>query len=119
MKSIFTKTFGGLTNEYLFRQLFFGTAIGALILWGQHSSHLGIGIAEVLAIATLTILYPYSRFVYESVVGFIMGDNVFFVNAIISLVWTFGTMLLCYLFACFIAPIGLAYLYYHNSKAAQ
>lgn len=29
------------------------------------------------------------------------------------------TMLLCWAFAIFIAPIGLAYLYYHHSKAER
>jgi hypothetical protein len=29
-----------------------------------------------------TFLYSYSRFVYESIVGFIFGKNVFFVNVL-------------------------------------
>lgn len=64
-----------------------------------------------------TLLYPYSRFVYESIVRFIMGENVFFVNAIFMLITKFITMLMCWGVAIFVAPIGLAYLYYHHSKA--
>ena len=64
-----------------------------------------------------TFLYPYSRFVYESIVGFIMGENIFFVNAVFMLVTKFITMSVCWVFAIFVAPIGLAYLYYHFSKA--
>lgn len=63
-----------------------------------------------------TLLYPYSRFVYESIIGFIMGENVFIVNAILMLFAKFFTMAMCWVFAIFVAPVGLAYLYYHHSK---
>ncbi len=63
-----------------------------------------------------TLLYPYSRFVYESIVGFIMGENIFFVNAIFMIFLKFITMTICWVFALFVAPIGLAYLYYYHSK---
>ncbi|ABE53889.1 conserved hypothetical protein [Shewanella denitrificans OS217] len=63
-----------------------------------------------------TLLYPYSRFVYENVVGFILGRQVFFVNAIFMLVVKLFTMALCWCLAIFIAPIGLLYLYFRNSK---
>ncbi|WVV47296.1 hypothetical protein THH46_21410 [Pseudomonas sp. NA13] len=39
----------------------------------------GIGAKPGLIVLAIinTLLYPYSRFVYESVVGYIMGNNVF------------------------------------------
>ena len=67
-----------------------------------------------------TVLYPYSRFVYESVVGFIMGNNIFITNAVMLLAAKLFTMALCWGAAIFIAPVGLAYLYYqHSKKEAQ
>jgi hypothetical protein len=66
-----------------------------------------------------TLLYPYSRFVYEGVIGFIMGENVFFVNAFLVLLTKAITMILCWGFAISIAPVGLAYLYFHHSKAPE
>ncbi|WP_338107341.1 hypothetical protein [Pseudomonas psychrophila] len=63
-----------------------------------------------------TVLYPYSRFVYESVVGYIMGDNVFFVNAILMLMVKVFTMAMCWSLAIFVAPVGLAHLYWRNSR---
>lgn len=62
------------------------------------------------------LLYPYSRFVYESIVGFVMGENVFFINAIFMLIVKYFTMALCWAFSIFIAPIGLAYLYFYHTK---
>ena len=78
--------------------------------------------ARLITISTLllstinTFLYPYSRFVYESVVDFVLGENVFIVNVIFMLAIKLVSMLFCWLFAIFIAPFGLAYLYYRHSK---
>ncbi|QHF02431.1 hypothetical protein N015_08410 [Pseudomonas asturiensis] len=120
MQSFFAKTFGGLTPSYYLRQLFFGALMLTLVLWVVSTSPQGLsaqpGLIVFLIISTL--LYPYSRFVYESVVGFIMGENVFFVNAIFMLVAKITTMTVCWSMAIFIAPIGLAYLFWHNSRSA-
>jgi hypothetical protein len=76
-----------------------------------------IGMAVFLVANTL--LYPYARFVYEGVVGFVLGHNTFYVNAMLMLFVKALTMLLCWLFALFIAPVGLIYLYVHHSRAAR
>lgn len=119
MQSFFAKTFGGLTPSYYLRQLFFGVLMLALILWSISNTPQGLsakpGMIVFLIISTL--LYPYSRFVYESVVGFIMGGNVFFVNAIFMMAVKVMTMAMCWSMAIFIAPVGLAYLYWHNSRS--
>jgi len=117
MHPVIQKTFGGLSTQYYFRQLFFGLAIAAFIFFmstqGGHSMPMGMVFLTVVS----TLLYPYSRFVYESILNFIMGNNVFFVNATFMLIIKFMTMAMCWAFALLIAPIGLAYLYYHHSKA--
>ena len=65
-----------------------------------------------------TLLYPYSRFVYEKIVGFILGENTFFVNALLMLVVKVLTMEMCWGIAVFITPVGLIYLYlyFYHSK---
>lgn len=116
MHPILLKTFGGLTREYYFRQLFFALIFAAAFVFLMQRP-LGAGaVGMYFYIAISTLLYPYSRFVYESIVGFIIGNNVFYFNAILVLVVKYLTMSLCFALAIFIAPIGLAYLYYHHSK---
>jgi hypothetical protein len=111
------KTLGGLSTQYYLRQFFFGLVLAAIIFFlstqGEHSMPIGVLLFTIIN----TLLYPYSRFVYEGVVRFIMGENVFFVNAIFMLFTKFITMAMCWSFAILVAPIGLAYLYYHHSKA--
>lgn len=119
MHPILRKTLGGLSAAYYGRQFVFGLAISALILFIQtrdlQAHPLEWGLVALLVINT--VLYPYARFVYESIVGFIMGNNIFWVNALFMLFVKLITMAICWSFAIFIAPVGLAYLYYYHTKA--
>jgi len=113
------KTLGGLSKQYYFRQIFFGIVMSALFLVMVSQGDHPVPIFLMIFLAINTLLYPYSRFVYESAVGFIMGENVFFVNAIFMLFAKLFTMMMCWGFAIFIAPIGLVYLYFHHGKAER
>ncbi|MDP1573117.1 MAG: hypothetical protein Q8M09_12245 [Pseudomonadota bacterium] len=117
MHPVIHKTLGGLSPQYYFRQLFFGLVLAALILFMSTQGGRSMPISMMLFVVVSTLLYPYSRFVYESIIGFVMGGNVFFVNAIFMLFTKFVTMAMCWGLAIFVAPVGLAYLYYHHSKA--
>lgn len=116
MHPVIAKTLGGLTRAYYLRQLFFGllffAAFAALTMKSIHTTPVGTWVFMGINV----LLYPYSRFVYESVVDFFTGNNLFVFNAVLLLTVKLITMLMCFLFAIFIAPLGLAYLYYHHSK---
>lgn len=116
MHPVIAKTFGGLSREYYFRQFIFGLIFPAMaIFMFSHGKH-PIPASLIFTMVVNTFLYPYARFVYEGVVGFLLGETVFVVNAVFLLFWTLLTMTVCWSAAVFIAPIGLAYLYYHHSK---
>ena len=119
MHPVILKTLGGLSIQYYFRQFFFGLVIAAFIFFMSTQDGRSMPIGMLLFTIVSTLLYPYSRFVYESIIDFVMGKNVFFVNAILMLITKFFTMAMCWAFAIFVAPIGLAYLYYHHSKAER
>jgi hypothetical protein len=119
MHPILQKTFGGLSKRYYVREFIFGLMFPAIIILVPFfvlSSTNTPPLSMVIIAIINTIMYPYARFVYQSVMGFIMGGNVFAVNAILFLGVKLATMALCWAMAIFIAPIGLAYLYYHHSK---
>jgi len=112
------KSFGGLSRPYFIRQFLFGLIFPALLLIAVNQND-GMGptpFGTYGLIVVNTLLYPYSRFVYESVVGYILGSNVFFVSAPFMLFVKLMTMTLCWSFAIVIAPIGLLYLYFHHSR---
>jgi hypothetical protein len=116
MHPIIAKTFGGLSPQYYFRHFVFGLVFPVFIYFMMSRGAHPIQIGAIAMIMVNIVLYPYSRFVYESIVNFIMGENVFFVNALLMLFVKLITMMLCWLFAIFVAPIGLGYLYYHHSR---
>jgi hypothetical protein len=121
MHPVIVKTFGGLSRQYYLRQFVFGLIVPAMIwFFISHAKRPMPFSAASIGIALMVInsfLYPYSRFVYESIIEFIMGRNVFFVNAILMLVTKFVTMLLCWYLSLLIAPVGLLYLYLRNGRA--
>lgn len=115
MKKVLSKTLGGLTPAYYLRHLFFGAAISAFFIYMALQSD-AMKYNELVIYTVNTLLYPYARFVYESIMDFILGNNVFISNAILFLGVKIMTMVLCWAAAILIAPVGLAYLYYYHSK---
>ena len=113
--SFIKKTFGGLSAPYYLRQLFFDSIFTASFIALMYNGGDKRIFSYIIFIAN-TFLYPYSRFVYESIIGFIFSKNVFFVNALFLLVAKIVTMLICWSFAVFIAPIGLLYIYFYHTK---
>lgn len=120
MNPILVKTFGGLSKQYYIRQFFFAALMTALLFWLLSAANeTQPDRALPWWMLVCVPLYPYSRFVYESIVEFVVGNNIFIINAIIMMFVKIFTMLACLMFAPVIAPFGLAYLYfYHSRKSA-
>ncbi|HGJ5890498.1 MAG TPA: hypothetical protein ACHBZA_03860 [Arsenophonus apicola] len=110
------KTLGGLDNSYYFRHFFFGALISVIIFWLVNYNSSGIPASIIIMTIINTLLYPYSRFVYEQIISFIIGDHIFYFEIKWMLTAKFMTMIICWAFSIFIAPFGLFYLYYYHSK---
>jgi hypothetical protein len=118
MRHFIAMTFGGLSLRYYLRQLFFGAGITALIVFVIIQGEGQLRMDQLVLLLVNALLYPYSRFVYEQAMGFLMGDNVFFVNAMMLLLAKTLTIALCWAFAIFVAPVGLAYLFFYHRRGA-
>ncbi|CAH0533141.1 hypothetical protein VST7929_01002 [Vibrio stylophorae] len=118
MNPILRKTFGGLSKQYYIRQFIFSIPFLALLLFTELKSE-SISVIKLLVFTSLSFIYPYSRFVYESVVKYIMGNNILIVNLPLMLAVKAFTMFFCYMMGFVIAPIGLAYLYFHFTAAEK
>ena len=116
MASLFWKTFGGFRAAYYFRHLFFGFIFLVVMYLKDRGSQYPFDIGTWTLAVITTLLYPYSRFVYESVVNFLWGHNETYIDAGIFLFLKLLTMTLCWFLAIGIAPIGLTYLYFHHSR---
>ena len=121
--------FRGFTPQYCFRQLFLGVIIGSIYLYMMWSTINRDGVLSqadihdftqmaIFAIIS-TLLYPYSRFAYEEVVGFLLGRNLFLINSIVYLIAKVMTMIICWALAIFIFPLGLVFIYYYQKQKAK
>ena len=120
MHSLLQKTIGGLRREYYLRQLFFGILLAITFFLMRQRASSEIHLSTLIIFLVNTILYPYARFTYERTIHFIVGQNIFILNALVMLLFKFITMTICWIAAIFIAPIGVAYLYYlHRTRKTQ
>ena len=119
MKQFFIDTFGGLKASYLIRQYLFAICL-ALFFYNILSENRHVLTFGEMAILMInTALYPYSRFVYESIIEFIVGENTFYVSAPLMLVVKLVTMIICWSAAILISPFGLTYIYFRNNREAN
>jgi hypothetical protein len=119
MKTIIRRTFGGLSLAYYFRNFVFGLILWAVLFFGVLKTESGILVEPAIFISISALLYPYSRFVYERIVAFILGDYVIISYIPILLCTKMMSMMLCFMLAIFIAPVGLLGLYFYHTKQAN
>jgi hypothetical protein len=106
-----------LSRQYYIRNFLFGLIFPSILYMGYSNGDLSAEAPPVfLAVLTTlsiisTILYPYSRFLYETFIAYFTGNNTFYGNAFVVLFCKFFTMALCWAFAIIIAPFSLIYLH--------
>ena len=83
--SLLRKTFFGLTFSYYLRNLIFAAVVAGFQYNYQNTNIKAINVLPMALLIANTVLYPYSRFAYESLIGFFMGNNVFILPLIIML----------------------------------
>lgn len=67
----------------------------------------GSGASKLLILITANLIcYPFAKAVYDKLAGFLMGDNIYIVNVVISLIIRW----FIYMFAIFIAPFYLLFI---------
>jgi len=117
MNPFIKKTFGGLTLQYYIRNFLFGLIPPAIIVFTLTSGETNELKNSIIPLFVInTVLYPYSRFVYESIINFILGDTFFISNVLVLALTKIMTITLCWSAAIFIAPVGLVYLYFYHTK---
>ncbi|MFS1245088.1 hypothetical protein ACFDCM_10375 [Enterococcus lactis] len=116
MKNFLRTLFTSLTPAYLVRQyLYAGIVFACFVFAAQRESSFPISL--ILFMGLNFMLYPFAMFVYDSFVGLIIGNHVFLVNLLFSLLWGVFKILMIYLLSLFLAPIGIAMLYFtHRSE---
>lgn len=111
MKNFIRTLFTSLTPTYFVRQYLYAGIVFACFVFAAQGE-LPFPISLILFMELNFMLYPFAMFVYDSFVALIMGNHVFFVNLLFSFLWSVFKIFLIYLLSVFLAPIGIAMLYF-------
>ena len=103
--------FQSLNRDWLIRHYLFGFAFYAFFVFTS-VSQVGRFDAKLLILLPCALLYPFAMFVYESLVNFIVGDNVFFISGLLMLAWKVFRFVIIWVLAVPIGLIGFIYLYF-------
>jgi hypothetical protein len=105
-----------LPTEYYLRQLFFSVLLSGSAYYIATFNEGPLNTGLMIYICITTLIYPYSRYLYESVISFIMGNNSFYIDISDYLFYKLLTMCLCWSLAIFIAPISLLFLFLNQVR---
>lgn len=64
----------------------------------------------------LLIFYPFSKFVYDTLMNFLMGNTIFITNVVLLFLWRYFVYAILLCFSIFIAPIGWIILFFLNKS---
>jgi len=110
MRKFLTTIYGTLSPSYFIKQYVFGGIMYALMLYANGASPIhktGVFIFLTLSL----VLYPFAMFVYDSIIDTLIGNWIVSVPAVLLLIWLPIKIVLIFMFAVLIAPIGMMYLY--------
>jgi len=111
MRKFLTTIYSTLSLSYLIKQYVFGGIMYAFMLYANGANPLhktGVFIFLTLSL----VLYPFAMFVYDSIVDTLLGNWIVPVPMLLLLVWIPFKMMIMFVFAFLVAPIGMAYLYF-------
>ncbi|SMP57373.1 hypothetical protein [Anoxynatronum buryatiense] len=77
----------------------------------------GVDVLTMLFVIVSAALFPFSALVWDELMNLMMGGNFIILPLPIMLVWKLFKLLLLFLFAFIIAPVGIAYIAIRNKYA--
>lgn len=118
------RIFSGVNVSYIVRAYVIGLVFLSLFSFlffsgvNKNLSYFDI-VMLVLLLSVNTILFPFSKLVWDEVMNMVLGRNVIFVNAL----FLFGAKILInatlWVFAIFVAPIGLIYIWFRTRESEE
>ena len=117
MKQAILNAFAGLDKQYLFKQYVISVVVcityGVIVSkYGQ-----GVGFYTLLSFSVNTVLYPYSRYLFDSLIDIIFGKTRFDKSSGVLMAIKILSIFLCWSAALFIAPLGLLFIHFRGSRA--
>ncbi|MGX7394433.1 hypothetical protein [Carnobacterium mobile] len=111
MKQFVHAVFTSLQLSYFIRQYVFSGMIAALVYFGINRTPS----FDLLLILNF-LLYPFAMFAYDSLIHLLLGNTVWIMSGLWSLIYGALKRILIFFFSTLIAPIGMLLLYFMNRK---
>jgi hypothetical protein len=116
MKQTIINAFGGLSKSYLMKQYIISILVCSVYGLIVQKYGQGLGLYTTLTFTVNTLLYPYSRFLFESLVKFIFGNTRFDNGSGALIALKLLSIVFCWSTALFIAPFGLLYIHFRGTR---
>lgn len=113
MNNFIKSIFGQLNNAFLIRHYIYGAIMFSLLLMASPA------LPFIIFMVISLLLYPFAMFVYDSIVGTLMGNNTVITSVFVSVIWGVIKTGIIFTFSIFISPIGIGYLYLRNNSMAS
>jgi hypothetical protein len=107
-----TRIFGEINPRFLARSYLLGAIIFAIMTWlSLRADGNLVHVAPTILLGIVsTALFPFSKMVWNSTRDFLRGDTIIFTNVLFLFPAKFAVNLLLWMFAVFVAPIGVLFL---------
>lgn len=121
MIAILSRTLFRLKPSYYFKNVVFSLALTGSFFFLLFTRDVLFIVPPVYLVLMVVnaLLFPYSFFVYEVVVERFVGNKIGVTTASVYFFFKLIVMLLCYVFAFYISPLGLIYLYVRYGAVSQ
>lgn len=113
---IIAKTFGGLTIQYYASKVLIASVMLLSVLYVVKQGGNSLAPSKLYYLCVCTALYPYSRFVFESIGALFLGEKRSLLMTPFLLLIKPFIVVGCWVYAIFIAPVALIYMYCFHSK---
>lgn len=118
--SFIQRIFGAIDRTFLARSYVISLAVAALVLWVRsrgEANDAANAASFYVWVAVNALLFPFAKLVWNELRDFLMGDNFVIANAVLVFAAKFMINGLLWGAALFVAPIGVAYLWFRTRSA--
>ncbi|MBC7168867.1 hypothetical protein [Phenylobacterium sp.] len=114
-----SRIFGAIDRTFLARAYVISVAIAGLMLWvvSQADAETKPGYGFYASVAVNAALFPFAKLVWNELRDFLMGDNFVIANAFLVFGMKFFVNFMLWASAMFVAPVGVAYLWFRTRTA--
>ncbi len=124
LKSIYyfiRKMFDGIDTTYLFKSYFFAALVFSFFLFSIFyvSEGSNVSIFFLMFLALSFFLFPFATIAWDDLITTLMSGHVLILPLPIMLIWKLVKIFTLFMFAIFIAPLGIIYIYFakgHHRK---